>query len=283
MQVHKTGLCGSSPHATCGVDCAKAALEMLPWKSQIFDGTGNADEARKQAARQAIVASIDRGIPVQYGSEEDGLIVGYQKNGAEWIALNPMRDWGQKTFVDNQQQWPWGIRVYTERKASAPDRRKQAVESLRKAVQMANTAEDPEKAYYVGFRAWDFFIRTVEALDQADEKARGDAMMGNSWIYECLASYRMTAATYLRQVAEEFPSPAAKHLKRAADLYERMSKEVLQDKDHDVMRIAPVPWLLKPGETWSSAMRKDEVRRLKEALPLERQAIGEIEQALGAM
>lgn len=44
--------------------------------------------------------------------------------------------------------------------------------------------------------------------------------------------------------------------------------------------IAPLPWSLKEGESWTSEMREQEIRRLEAALPLEREAIQEIERAL---
>jgi hypothetical protein len=44
--------------------------------------------------------------------------------------------------------------------------------------------------------------------------------------------------------------------------------------------IAPLPWLLKEGEGWTSEMRQEEIARLEAALSLEREAIGEIEAAL---
>lgn len=49
---------------------------------------------------------------------------------------------------------------------------------------------------------------------------------------------------------------------RAADLYERMSSQVVQDDDHRQATIAPVLWSLQEGETWSDAMRDQQIQRL---------------------
>jgi hypothetical protein len=278
MQVSKEGFCPSSPHSFCGYQCVKRSTDALPWKVRIFEMYKvKPEETEKQnEARRAIVESIDHGVPVQYGNEEDGVIVGYQKNGEEWICLHPYRDGGKKTFVETK--WPWGITVFTERKKEMPSRRDLAVGALQQAVKMAKTEESG--SYFLGFKAWDNYLQKLRALEQADEKTRKDSMQGNAWIYECLAQYRGAACQYLREVAGEFDAPAAEHLRRAADLYAKMSNDVLRDKEHCVVTIAPHPWALKEGKSWTSEMRQEQIRRLDAALPLEREAVQEIEKAL---
>jgi len=278
MQVSKEGLCPSSPHSFCGYPCHARSSQALPWKLRIFEVKPD-DASRVQEARQAVVESIDRGIPAQYGSEEDGIIVGYQKGGAEWICFHPMREGGTQTFLETA--WPWGIALFTGRKAELPDRRELALGALEQAVVMAAT--DEAEGYYLGQRAWDDYLAKLRALQDGDEEARQGAMLGNSWIYECLAQYRAAAAHYLRDVAGEFSAESAQHMLSAADLYERMSGQVLQDGEHCLISIAPLPWSLGEGETWTDEMREEQIRRLEAALPLERQAIHEIESALAAV
>jgi hypothetical protein len=229
-------------------------------------------------ARRAVVQSIDRGVPVQYGSEEDGVIVGYQKGGAEWICLHPYRDGGKKTFVETK--WPWGVAVFTERKDAIPARRDLALEALKQAVEMSKAGESG--AYFIGFKAWDVYIERLSALDGADDKARRDSMQGNAWIHECLAQYRDAAARYLRAVASEFGPQAAPHLRKAAECYDKLANHVLRDAQHCVVTVAPYPWTLKQGESWTAETRQGQIQRLKAALPLEREALAEIEKALAA-
>lgn len=275
MQVSKDGLCPSSPHAFCGYQCVARTAQALPWKMRIF--AVKAEQKEKVAgARRAVAESIDRGVPVQYGSEEDGLIVGYQKAGEEWTCLHPNRDGGRKTFVETQ--WPWGIAVFTERKADAPTRQQLAAGALEQAVLMANTAE--AGVYFVGFNAWTTYLRRLKDLDKQDEAARKGVMQGNAWIYECLAQYRASAARYLKSVAGEFPPEPARHLTQAADLYEKMAGQVLRDDTHGTADIAPYPSAMKPGQKWTDETRKEQIRRLEAALPLERQAMSEIEAAV---
>jgi len=150
MQVHK-GWCPSSPHSFCGYMCVQGSVNALPWKVRAYEvEAGDAMGVRQ--ARQAVAVSIDRGIPCTYGSEEDGVIVGYQKGGEEWICIHPFA--GGKMFVETG--WPWGIGVYTERKARLPDRRALVLESLRQAVQMARTEKVND--YFCGFNAWQRWI-----------------------------------------------------------------------------------------------------------------------------
>ncbi len=214
---------------------------------------------------------------MQYGSEEDGVIVGYQKDGQEWLCLHPYHGkMGREVFVETK--WPWGIAIYTDRKAGVPSRRQVATEALRQAVAMALAQE--AGAYQMGYAAWEGWIRKVEALDNADEKTRKNSMQGNSWIYFNLVKGRQAAATYLRLVADQFSPEAAGHLRKAADVYGRMANEVLTSKDAKPEAIAPGPWDLKEGQTWKAETRAEQVRRLKVALPLEREAIAEIAKAM---
>jgi hypothetical protein len=276
MQVSKDGLCPSSPHATCGCECVEGALSALPWQMQGYSAASD-DAAGVERVRQVVVESINRGVPVQYQGEEDGIIVGYQKAGAEWICLHPMRNGGNETFVETN--WPWGVVVYTEPKASLPSKRQLALDALKRAVQLSEAGE--ADGYDVGFSAWDSYLSKLRALQEADAQTRQDSMLGNSWIYENLAQSRGRAALYLRDVAEQFAPEAATHLRRAADLYEQMATEILTDPEHGVITVAPLPWLLGEGQSWTNEMRTDQIRRLEAALPVEREALGEIRTALG--
>jgi hypothetical protein len=278
MQVSKDGLCPTSPHPFCGYECYARSSRALPWKLKLFE-VKPVDAEAVARARQAVVESIDRGVPVQYGSEEDGIIVGYQDGGQEWICFHPMREGGTKTFVETQ--WPWGILLFTEPREDVASKRELATGALEQAVEMARAQE--AGGYHLGFAAWDAYLERLRALQEADEETQKADMLGNSWIYECLANYRGAGALYLRDIAGEFSPQAARHLRRAADLYDRMSKEVLQDSAHCLLTIAPLPWSLREGEAWTNEMRQDQIARLEAALPLEREAIGEIDSALDAM
>ena len=273
-QVSKEGLCPSSAHPCCGYPCLSGADEALPCEIQRLQIDPHKIDEVKQA-RQAVVDSIERGIPAQYGCEEDGVIIGYLGDGDEWICLHPAHDGGKKTFVETQ--WPWGLTLFTEWRASEPDRRKLIIQSLKQALNMAHTGE--VEKYFIGYGAWDHWMDQLEALEQADEEIRSKAMMGNGWIYECLVSHRASAAVYLGLIAGEFTPEAAIPLRKAAEQYDKMSHSVLSG-DVRPCEIAPYPWTLREGQAWSSKMRQDQLKRLRKALPLERKALKEIENAL---
>jgi hypothetical protein len=279
MQVSREGLCPSSPHAFCGYQCVAGSVNALPWKVRVYEVKAEDTEAVAEA-RQAVVASIERGVPVQYGSEEDGIIVGYQKEGAEWFCFHPMHEGGTKRFVETD--WPWGIAVFTEPKETVPSKRELAVRALGQAVEMSELGQSEDGTYRLGFAAWGDYLDKLRALQGADEETRDDAMLGNSWIYECLAQYRRAASEYLRDVAGSFAHGASLHLRRAADLYEEMATEVLCDSEHCVVTVAPLPWALEEGQSWTDKMRAEQIRRLEAALPLEREAIQAVEMALDA-
>ena len=269
-------LCPSSPHSSCGEQCGAGAVNALTWQIRTY-GVDPSDSAGVAEARQAIVESIDRGVPVQYGCEEDGLIVGYQSNGDEWLCLHPYK--GDTVFVETD--WPWGIAVFTAPKEAAPNRREVAAAAIQKAVRMAH-AESAD-GYPIGFHAWDVWLAKLASLEIADEGTRNGHMLGNSWIYGTLVEYRGIAAEYLTSVASEFDETTAAHLLAAAALYDRMAKEILADDAHCVTEIAPLPWMLGEGETWTAATHSDQMRRMRNALPLERQAVAELEAALASM
>ena len=278
MQVSMDGLCPSSPHSFCGYPCHARSTQALPWAVRVLEIDAD-DRQGVQLARASVVASIDRGIPVQYGSEEDGVIFGYQKDGQEWLCYHPMHHRGTKRFVETT--WPWGIALYTERKQDQTDGRELAVGALAQAIDMAH-AERAE-AYHVGFAAWTAYLSRLNALQQAGERAQHADALGNSWIYECLVQYRSAAASYLRDMAPSFEGRAAGHLLTAAELYDRMSSQVLRDAEHCPATIAPLPWSLQEGQTWSNAMRDAQIERLEGAFPLEREAIEELSLALASL
>ena len=79
-------MCPSAGHPCCGFMCMDGAHRALPWRAKLFEafpwGEKREDLAAFEAeACAAIKQSIDRGVPAHYGSEEDGLIIGYADEG----------------------------------------------------------------------------------------------------------------------------------------------------------------------------------------------------------
>lgn len=278
MQLHKDGICPSSPSPYCGYSCVSHTVEALPVQVTMYMLRGD-EVTSERAVRAAVVESIDNGIPVQYGSEEDGVIVGYRKGGAEWLCYHPFKDGGRKLFVETKL--PWGVGVHAIQQQPVLPKEDLVKASLQLALEMAATPDSGD--YHVGYHAWDEYIALLKKLATADEETRGKQMQGNAWTYECLAQFRSCAASYLRDVAPLFDEKPRGHLVAAAELYDKLANTVLRDNDHCVTDIAPYPWMLKDGAKWTAYQLNDQIRRLEEALPLERKALGEIGEAVAAI
>lgn len=276
MQVHERG-CPSSPHSFCGYQTIQGAVEALPWHVVPYECKTEEADSRKKT-RAAVMASIDKGVPCQYGNEEDGIIIGYQEDGEEWICLHPYQ-FNTDPFVETK--WPWGVGVFTSRKDQQPDRKACVRKSLELALKMDSTKHKGD--YRCGQEAWNYWIATLE--DDARfapnlEESKQFSQHGNFWIFESLIDARKAAAIYLRDVARDFPGDAQGHLTSAAENYEEMV-EVLSPRP--TWEIAPPPWDTESVKAWTGAMRHEQARLLRQALTLECQALGEIKRALAAM
>ena len=272
------GLCPSSPHPCCGYQCDRA-LQVVPWRAKGYDFDQNKKKVPKKLF-DVIVQSIDSGIPVTTGEEDDGLIIGYDKEKMELTCFHPYHFNGKKSFVigfKDLHKICWGIGVYTERKTESIDKQELVVDSLKQAVNMAKKGRCEN--YCVGFKAWEIYISTLKTLNRTQRKIPGEDMLGNAWIYECLVQYRQIAAQYLNTIRDQFEETSKKHLGNAANLYQVISKDILKG-GKDLCEIAPYPESLKKGRKWTKEIRQEQVNRLEEALPLEVRAIDEIEKAL---
>ena len=202
-----------------------------------------------------------------------------EKNGEEWLCYNPMQQNGKKIIVETDI--PWGVVEFISKKDSPHSQKEFAIESLKQAVEMAHKEDADE--YWLGFRAWEEYIKYLQKLNENNELIKKDDMMGNAWIYECLISYRLHAVNYLRGLSQGFYEDVELLLLNAADFYEKMVTEKLLDENGCFTDFAPYPWMLEKGKKWSNEMRTEQIRRLKEALVWEKKAIAEIEKALEKM
>ncbi|MBI4906544.1 MAG: hypothetical protein HY820_23145 [Acidobacteria bacterium] len=265
MQLSKEGFCPSSPNAFCGYQCVARSTESLPWKVLVCGGKPEGEEESTGEIRRAIVDSIDRGVPVQYGREEDGIIVGYQKGGEEWLCFHPERDDGKTIAIETTLGW--GVAIFTARREERPERGALAMAAFQQAIRMAGARR--AGGYFVGHDAWDEYIARLENYDAVNGKASRDAILGNAWIYVCLAHHRACAASYLRDVAGVFPAVVAGVLEKAADLYDAISMHVLTDDGQVLTGL------------WTGEAFREQVKRLQHALPLERRAIAALVEAIG--
>lgn len=288
-------MCPSAGHPCCGYMCIENSTRGLPWKLKFYEafpgGEKKPDDERAAFEAEvcaAIKDSIDRGVPVHYGSEEDGLIIGYADEGRRWWCTHPYEKWGAEPFwydeaggfAGGKNKWPWGIVVWLEPKSDASRASDQDLTStaLRQAVDMWNSKEK-HGDYFSGdaaYEHWLGWLRGVEAGEIEDFKA---GMQGNGWCFDVLMHSRPIAAKWLRKKAPEYDEGVRLHLLEAAGHYEKLTAEGMDGIE--------CPWTLCPGPDkageWTSEMRQKQIARLEVARGHDSAAITAIAAALESL
>ena len=104
-------------------------------------------------------------------------------------------------------------------------------------------------------------------------------MQGNGWSLDVLIHSRRIAGRWLKRKVDDFDGEAANELRVAADCYARLAESCAKDLDSS--------WELAPGpdhaESWTSALRQEQIARLEGARVNDRAAIAAIEKALESM
>ncbi len=288
-------LCPSAGHPACGYQCLDSRA--LPWSTQIYESfpwsQARADPAAFEAeVRAAVKASIDRGIPVRYISEEEGLIIGYADGGERWWCIHPYHHNGKEAFWHDEAKgfaggkWPWGVVVWRESKPvdqRVPDR-ELTLAALRQAVEMWRQPgligeRENGAGYYCGDAAYDFWLGWLRGIDDGTVDDPKAGMQGNGWCFDVLAQNRRIAGRWLAAKAQTFEGEARERLLVAADHYGKIAERCMEGLD--------CPWdlALPPGRfgDWTAEMRRDQIARLETAREHDRAAVAAIEQALNAL
>jgi hypothetical protein len=297
--------CPSAPHAQCGFDTFEPALRATGFESRTYPLAAWEADTRKQrkptdvelkVARNAVMESIDAGIPVLCSSEECGVLAGYESVSADNptgllrrpgpLGPPPAHD---APYVDVLKELPWGVCVLRE-SGQEPDRRQSIIWSLRTGV--CNARKSEQDSYAMGFAAWKVWIRELgdlrpiigrsqQHLDKfdTDESAPFEIQLGNAWCYDSLIDARRCAAGYLRSVSGTLGGEASEHCEAAANSYDEVLAALMQGVDCPT-RIAPYPWM--EDQAWTQDRRNDQADRLRAALEHEETAIADLDRALGA-
>jgi hypothetical protein len=295
VQVLQPELCPSAACAEVGIDCYKPALESVGYPMETIwmkvkadsgsmtDGTqvksdpgSMTDVAPKtiERARKSVVESIERGRPAIYQVEEHSLIVGY-RNAGQCFILREYCNTSGPGYTD-KEPLPWSVSVVGDKKRT-PDRRTEIIRSLRRGLEVANTAKSDNVA--CGFAAYKAWIQTIERGygHLSDERAFG-WLLGNAYCYESLFNSREAASDYLRSVSEELDEGASDRLLKAADLFSRLQKGL-----HAEWSCAPYPWWITEENPWTPERKARECQLLSEALEMDRMAFAEIEKAVAIL
>jgi hypothetical protein len=282
-------MCPSAGHPCCGYVCIGNSHRALPWKTKIYESLPWEKPKEDRAAFEAEVCaaikdSVDRGIPVHYGAEEDGLIIGYSDEGRRWLCKHPYHKYGTETFWHDEAggfaggQWPWGIVVWTEPKPAAErvPRQELTRAALEQAVHMWRT--EKREAYFCGeaaYARWLGWLADVEAGRVEDPRA---GMQGNGWCLDVLAHSRRIAAGWLGQTAEDHEGEVRAQLLAAAEHYAEIAEIVTKGlKTTWDLALPPHRY-----DEWAGDMRRDQMARLEAARGHDRAAIAAIEKALAA-
>lgn len=280
-------MCPSAGHPSCGYACMDGSERALPWATTSFESTPWGDPKPDRAAFEAEVASaiktsIDRGMPVHYQAEEDGLIIGYADEGRRWWCLHPYHNKGTEAFWHDEGKgfaggsWPWFIRIWTERKPEddLPSERELTLAALNQAVEMWDA--DRREEYLLGETAYALWLDWLEGVENREVVEPRKGMQGNGWCFDVLIQNRRIAGDWLRAKAAKHPDEVGKNLAEAGDHYTRMAETCIEG-------LASSWDLALPPDRfndWTSEMRQSQLTRLKTARYHDRAAIAAIKRAL---
>jgi hypothetical protein len=268
--------CPSSPFS---LDRAKDLMQVVG-RTLTEVRTDSKDPASLARRREAIIASIDNGMPVLFLAEECGVILGYQPTGEtffyrpygytldRWKPLEP-KDWN----------WAWVGIISPKRVAEPMARREAAMRSLRLALELSSPTSRPDapgQRMVGGLPAYQLWVEQLvdePRFAMTDKAKREQVQIGNAWMLAVLLDARLSAARYLHDAAREVPEATAQHVKLAGEAYQREAAAL-----ETARPIAPFPW---QNRAWTATDRREQSRILKQALEQERQALAEIRAAVG--
>lgn len=284
-------MCPSAAHPCCGFQCVIGSTRAIPRELDLYEcmpgekGKGEGSWFRREAGK-AVRESIERGVPVHYGSEEDGLIVGCSDDGMRWRCIHPYHCCGTEEFWFDEVRgfagggWPWAVVVWRGPKDPedlAPEG-ELLRDALAQAVEMWYAGEQGDQ-YLCGGAAYDFWVDWLDSVDRGGVEDPVSGMTGNGWCYEVLVHCRSVAGRWLRRRADGLGGTAGNHLLKAAESCEGLVGVLSEGLD--------CPWNLalppERGGEWTGAMRREQADRLRRARDLDEEAVSAIGSALNAL
>ncbi len=275
LQIAHPEWCPSAPYSGVGFDCiphAAAAIgRPLTW-------LGAQDERRIPA----IVASIERGVPVLYGAEECGLIVGYHEGGRR-LSLRTYFDTSPSYALLDRPGWA-GAGVLGE-PTQAPPRAETLRASLARAVELAESTDTfpthrSGHVYLCGaaaWREWSAGLRDAVRHAKRERREAVIALRANGWCYRSLIDARGAASAYLRSFVPEASAEVAQELERAACAYDQLVQGLQAGLEH-------VPGTNDdPSTSWNDDRRRAQADVLDACAGLERRAVQALRAAVAAL
>ncbi|MFC1526383.1 DUF362 domain-containing protein [Candidatus Latescibacterota bacterium] len=233
---------------------------------------GSADLAQRQEeAWGTIRTSLDSGRPViVHGGWSYQLVTGYHSKREQYHVVGPWGSPGMMAMDELGSDRDIGLQAIALDPAPVGDPQLAERHSLEFAVSQAHATDEPGTGIHRGFAGYEYWI---EALEQGWAEHMHDAMEP----MEQIGDLRIAAAAYLRALAEQYPTPVAKHLRRAAADYERVVEHLEQGGGRR----------RGGGGDYDAQRERQEMRKLagrvRGAYESEQRAIASIEMALEAM
>jgi hypothetical protein len=208
----------------------------------------------------AIIASIDRGVPVLgYPSAEHmdlGVLFGYERHGDDlqlcWL------DYQREGELVLPAQRLGGLLVLLERQGNVPDSRRALIAALHNDNWRRRERAVPGRdgAYTYGALAFETWCSDLELAARLPEPQRRKLCFVSWFCFAALVDARSAAATFLNQAAGDFEDEIASALRAAAACYAAGCGAMLPAiRDRDAFQ---PPWGAPGLSGWDDATRARE-------------------------
>lgn len=263
-----------------------AVASATGWRFDTIDEMANEQDPRMGRYADQLAAAIDSGMPVVGYPDKDDLNVavayGYEGSGAGRKFLwRTYWSGDEGKAVPVADTGPW-VMIPVEF-GGAPDARRRLIETLSIAVR--NWRRDGSESgsgyrYAWGERALEAWRDDLRRAEEFTEEQRKGLFFANWWNFEAWQDARARASAFLKDEADHVGPEAREALLQAAELYAQEAALLQAQLGRQEAFLGP--WSGKGFADWTPAVREREQQILAEALGLEREAIVEIEKALGA-
>ncbi len=251
----------------------------LPTDTQF--GSENEDKA---PIVKKIKDSIDEGFPVlAYVSTLDvGVVFGYEQGGKVLLARDyhckePVLKWPSEKIGPMQIYLVYGGKSGTW----AEDFEDSLGLAIRNYKRGRGDGGVPGRTYLYGDLAFDYWIKDIERFEDFSRSEKATFLFVSAFAHKSLLDARRSAVKYLTEHATSLGPAARPRLLKAREHYEYEVDWHLASGTKGAARLAS--WEAGGPAAFPATVRKQQVSALAAIQKLERQAIGEIEKALGAL
>ena len=229
---------------------------------------------KQQEAWDAICASIDRRVPVVIQSGRSYLLVnGYHVKKEQYYTMRDRSRRGQieiDQLGTDSRSGISNLNVLLLEEQQPVDSRAAELRSLRFAVAEARGKGETGHSLHRGLSGYKYWIEATEAGEIADADDLGDFIV-------LVSESREAAGQYLREIASNYPEPAAALMRKAGDAYDREVESLTRLGVLFPDRGSPKVDMEDPQA------RKEAGQLIREVYAREKEAVENLEGALAAI